>query len=267
MYLCTLTGLKPGTTYHYRVIVGDHKTNDRTFRTAPTAKEDFTFAVWGDSQSITMVKGENQPVTAIVQHIKKSNASFAIAVGDMSPNGRFYKDVRQCVLDTVCKQLGQTIPFMITWGNHDGKRNELIRTYLPANNGTYSFDYAGCHFLCIDMYDRNYTFIEKDLKQARDAKARHIFVFMHHPPSDSKDFVMCKEYLTTLIPMMKKYGAEACFCGHWHRYQHFTVGGVQCYVTGGGNMGSEPSPHYLQVHVNAKGWTVTKHSFFEIRKR
>ena len=88
----------------------------------------------------------------------------------MSPNGRFYNDVRLCMLDNICPILGQAMPFMITWGNHDEGLKNLVRSYFPENNGCYSFNYAGCHFLCIDWAVRNYEFIERD--HARTPTAR-----------------------------------------------------------------------------------------------
>ena len=56
---------------------------------------------------------------------------------------------------------GNDLPFFTAWGNHDGSSDAVIRKFtdLPSKDrgdpyhagyGSYAFDYAGCHFICID---------------------------------------------------------------------------------------------------------------------
>lgn len=179
---------------------------------------------------------------------------FAVAVGDLAEDGSLYGDTRIFYLDRVAENLGQTIPWFVAWGNHDQGSSAVIRKFhdLPsqfrgnpfhAGFGNYSFEYADCHFLCIDDADRfDMSWIESDLRRAWAGGARFIFVFVHRPPFcerwiDGEEF-----FRATLVPLMEKYGVDACFSGHTHAYERGFLNGVYYCVTGGGSWLDLPEP-------------------------
>src|SRR5512136_1430308 len=70
-----LTGLQPGTTYHYRIVyypTGDAVTSDAVFQTAPAGEANFKFAIWADSQGHNhgaWTADPLQPTIAMMQHM------------------------------------------------------------------------------------------------------------------------------------------------------------------------------------------------------
>jgi len=92
---------------------------------------------------------------------------------------------------------------------------------------TYSFDFGGDHYVILntDAVDREsrvpYHWLEKDLKQARDNGARHIFLFGHKPAwgtghegeTGLDDFPANRDSIWTV---MREYNADAYFCSHYH---------------------------------------------------
>jgi len=204
IYKSILTRLDPGTTYHFRLVKGAEELADQTFTTAPTGQVDFAFGVWSDSQ------GNNhnaypadpyEPTKSMMAHMAKQ-VDFGVSVGDLCEDGRTYGSVKEFYLDRVAKYLGPTTPWFNAWGNHDKEPDSIIRKFsdMPskergapyhAGYGNFSFDYAGCHFICIDDdYPNNtdperwdWEWIEDDLIKANTAKARFIFLFIHRVPS------------------------------------------------------------------------------------
>lgn len=251
IYRAVLTGLLPGTTYQYRTRNGGGAGLGGTFRTAPAGRPDFVFTVWSDSQ------GENygaypadplEPTKAMFRHMATNGVDFAVTCGDLAENGAAYSDTREYYLDRVALLLGRTVPWFVAWGNHDGGADTVIRRFAdlpgrwqPARSpafGSYSFNYAGCHFICVDyasMTEDLDGWLEGDLKSAAARQARFTFVFIHVPP-------FCELWIDgnawlreTLVPLMEAHGVDACFSGHTHEYERGELNGVFYCITGGGS--------------------------------
>jgi len=251
IYKAVLTKLKPGVTYYYRVVTDSYSSHVRTFRTAPAKPQAFSFGVWSDSQ------GENrgaykpdrlEPTKSMMNHLAQSGIDIAVTTGDLAEDGGSYKDVRDYYLDRVAKYLGRSIPFFIAWGNHEPDRDDIIRRYadLPSKDregmdpgwGSYSFDYAGVHFICIDygtMRNDVDNWLENDLKSKASRNARYRFLFVHVPPYCEMWIDGDKHLRKKMVPLLEKYNVEAVFSGHTHEYERGYKEHVHYVITGGGS--------------------------------
>ncbi len=303
IHKAVLTGLRPGATYFYRVAAdGGEPSMVRTFRTAPAGAEPFSFGVWSDSQ------GQNkgaypedilEPTKTMMRHMAESGVDIALTSGDLAEDGGDYTDVRNFFLDRVAKYLGQTVPYFIAWGNHEPDRDDVIRKFadMPSKDrpgmdpgwGSFSFDYAGAHFVCIDfgtMEEDVRDWLEGDLKSDAAQAARFTFLFIHVPPYcelwiDGDEMLRAK-----LVPLLEKYGVDAVFSGHTHEYERGYKDHVHYVITGGGSWldltepvvkdwdhmfvgGAQDLPgfnhglvnEYVRVDVGMDAWTGRMHAF------
>lgn len=256
IYKAVLTGLSTDSEYHYRVVKGSAALDDQTFRTAPAGKVSFSFGVWGDSQGTnheSYPADPHEPTNSMMKHMAET-VDFGIGVGDLAEDGSLIDEVRPYFLNRVPKYLGQKKPYFIAWGNHDRGPTSIIRKYadLPSKDrgepynagfGNYSFDYAGCHFICIDddPYNEenpereNWDWIEKDLKAARANNPRFIFLFVHRAPYYERWYDGEAPMREHLVPLLEKYKVDVCFSGHTHAYGRGYKNGVYYCVTGGGS--------------------------------
>ena len=242
IYKSVLTGLQPNTTYHYKVTTAEgYVCPDRTFTTAPSTAADFSFGVWGDSQdtydSTIGPPGDPwEPAKSMMRTMVSQGCDFGIGVGDMEWSGFDIAYILQSFTKRVHRYLGASVPFYVAWGNHDGDIYAVVRNYIsqPPTNGNFSFDYAGCHFLLVDVTDAyNFAWIESDLQAAQGSK--FIFVFTHYPTYSERWYAGEAEYQAHLVPLLEQYGVDIQFSGHLHEYERGLQNGVYYVITGGGS--------------------------------
>jgi len=286
VYKSRLSGLSAGTTYHYRVVAGRRFSNDNTFTTAPSDEADFSFGVWADSQG-----GDFEPTYSLIADMGQ-NVDIAVACGDVAAGeNNNYLAVRLYFLDRVAANLGPaSVPYYVAWGNHDIQNgNAMDFVDHPAEEGNFSFNYSGCHFICIvDDDKRDYSWVEADLQQAVAEDARHIFVFVHRPPYCELWIDGEEDFRKRLVPLLEDYGVDACFSGHTHEYERGYLNGVYYCITGGGSwlditeelvwywehitvggyddLGPDVRAglvnEYVRVDVDSSGWTATMIPFY-----
>ncbi|MBN1421575.1 MAG: metallophosphoesterase [Planctomycetes bacterium] len=280
IYRASLDGLAPGTVHRVRPVIEGKPGEGRTFRTAPAGDEPFSFAVWGDSQGTNhgaFAGDPYEPTKAMMADMAAQGIDFAVGVGDLAEDGASYADVRAYYLDRVAVNLGPAAPWFIAWGNHDGGRSAVLRRFADhpsrdrpgydAGWGSYSFDYAGCHFVCID-YDTARidisTWLEDDLRAAIARDVRFTFVFVHVPP-------YCELWIdgdgwlrAWLVPLLVRYGVDICFSGHTHEYERGTLDGTTYVITGGGSWLDRPEglvhdwPHMIAGGYHSLGLGIDK---------
>lgn len=256
IYRCKLTNLLPGKTYRFRVRAGSALSSEGAFTTAPAGRPDFSFAVWSDSQGQnhgTYPADPLEPTKSMFRHMATNGIQLAVTTGDLAESGASYTDTHEYYLDRAAKLLGQTVPWFVAWGNHDGGAETVIRRFadLPSQNragygpgyGSYSFDYAGCHFICLDNASSGTdirTWLAQDLQSQANRQARFTFVFVHVPPF-CELWVDGDQFLRdNLVPLMEAGGVDMCFSGHTHEYERGNLNGVFYCVTGGGSWLDSP---------------------------
>lgn len=255
IYKAVLDNLTAGTHYAARIELGQaglsdfHLEQEAGFSTAPSTAGPFSFAVWSDSQGSnhdTYKPDPYEPTKSMFSHMAASDVNFAVGCGDLAEDGGSYEDTRNYYLNRVVEHFGTKKPFFVAWGNHDDYRGAILRKFadMPSKNvpgydagyGSFSFDYAGCHFICFDyetQWPDIFYWLEDDLKASQDAK--FTFLFIHEPP-------YCELWIdgeatmrATMVPLLEKYGVDAVFSGHTHEYERGYKNGVYYCITGGGS--------------------------------
>ncbi len=238
----TLSGLRPGSTYYYRV-AGASKT--ASFRTAPEGPDSrFTFAVIGDSGN-----GEKAQ-WAVAGLLERMELDLILHAGDVVyPSGedrdydaKFFAPYRRII---------GSVPLFPALGNHDVETKDgapyLENFHLPRNDPQdmgryYSFDWGNVHFVALDSelyYDdgggdpeEQKAWLERDLSETRQPWK---FVFLHrslYSSSEHGSDLMIRE---DLEPVFVRHEVDMVFSGHDHGYERTVpIRGVTYVVTGGG---------------------------------
>lgn len=266
----TLTGLTPGSTYHYRVYnAADDVTPwpDATFTTAPeVTAPGFTFVVLGDSRSADgSGSGPSHAALELAAALAKQHFDLALHTGDLVSSGgicagddsAWRQYVRQ-YFDLYRDSLGR-VPFYPSLGNHElnsgdcGYRVYTALYHLPENAPAgdveeyYSFDWGNAHFVALDTNQgyspasAQYAWLVHDLQASTQLWK---FAFFHHPAYSSGYHSGTNEVHDWLTPVFEAYGVDVVFSGHDHHYERTCplrkdactttqAGGVVYYVTGG----------------------------------
>jgi len=240
-----LTGLDPGSTYHYRVEGLGRSSAARSFRTAPVGDDSrFSFAVVGDSGS----GGKGQ--LAVAALLGRLEPDLILHTGDVVyPAGeqrhydkRFFAPYRH---------LTKTVPLYPVLGNHDVRKGSgaaFLENFHPpldsprSTKRYYSFDWGGAHFVALDseLYhddkgaspEEQKHFLDQDLATTRK---RWKIAFLHRSPYGSSRHGGDERVREDLEPLFVKYGVDLVFSGHDHVYERTVpIEGVTYVVSGGG---------------------------------
>ena len=234
------TGLKPGTSYAYRVGSGSDASEWFTFRTAEAGTAPLTFLYFGDSQI-----GSKSLYARVIRRAYREtpDARIMIFTGDLVDGGSGstlhddeWGDWHAAAGFTVSE-----IPVMPTPGNHEhydpavrGKRdlNKYWRAgfTLPENGPqgvketAYSLDYQGVRFIIInsDEMVRNEALATAQAEWVegllRNNPCKWTVAAFHHPvysTSARRDNKVIRE---SLKPLFDRYGVDLVLTGHDHTY-------------------------------------------------
>ena len=242
-----LTGLDPGSTYHYHVRDVGRTSSIGSLRTAPMSDDSrFSFAVVGDSGS----GGKGQ--LAVARLLERLKPDLILHTGDVVyPSGeerhydlRFFAPYRRLI---------KTVPIFPVLGNHDVRKGHaaFLENFHPpldtprSTKRYYSFDWGNTHFVALDseLYysdkgsgpEEQRDFLERDLAATRK---RWRVVFLHRSPYGSSRHGGDQEVREDLEPHFVKHGIDLVFGGHDHVYERTVpIKGVTYVVSGGGGRG------------------------------
>jgi acid phosphatase type 7 len=255
IFTTTITGLKPGEKYIYKI--GNDKnewTNVHFFTTESSDEKSFNrfkFLLFGDSQS---GNGEipdynNWHTTAHNAYNANKDARFFINVGDLVETGQYYQHWNNWfkAVDGII----DTIPALVVEGNHEtvngmdgktGKPEYFVRQFNLFRNGpdslkgqVYSYDYGKCHFAVLnsqvleeseDAEGREDAVKEEALLKEQAAwldknlaahnNAVFTFVLFHKPPHSNKGNRPNTFIKKIFCPIFDKYHVDVVFNGHDH---------------------------------------------------
>ncbi len=215
-----LSGLKPGTTYEYRIVPQKEWTEKQQFSTE-TAYDEFSWLWFGDiHHSPQWGELANE---AFQQH---PDVSFVSVAGDLVGDGLHrnqWDDVFEYSADIISQR-----PFMNVLGNHDNRSGLGAHMYeqlfsYPKNGPdgvipehTYSFTYKNALFLMIDATSKDELqtgWIEEQLK---NTTATWKLAMFHFPPYNWEEPYLNIQKLW--VPLFDKYHVDMVFGGHIHYY-------------------------------------------------
>jgi hypothetical protein len=177
----TLTGLRPATTYHYRVRSGPLVSETFSFKSAPPAgTHKWRMALYGDSRSNPGVHKK------VVEQIATANVDLIVHTGDIVINGKNRGAWKTEFFDCL-GPLARSVPWVATIGNHENSTDYGSYVALPDGRRYFGLDFANAHFICLDSNEwiekgrdsKQYDWLAADLKAKRPA--RWTFAVFHHP--------------------------------------------------------------------------------------
>lgn len=220
-FIAKLTGLNPGTTYHYYVESEGGKSPVAVFETA-ALDDQFSFIWFGDTHN-----NENWGQLLQEANNKFPDVAFYSIVGDLVNTGLHRDD-----WDKLFQYSGNVFrnkPLMAVPGNHDSQDGlganlyQSLLTY-PANGPktlspglTYSLSYKNALFLMIDVVsfpvEEQSSWIDKQLEES---SAEWKFVAFHFPPYNAiEDY---PDIIEEWIPLFDKHKVDMVMSGHYHYY-------------------------------------------------
>ncbi len=250
-HILHLTGLKPGTTYKYRVVsrefvgykqqhivtFGETATSPvYTFTTLNPGKAGFSFAVVSD------IHERADDLEAMLAQKYCEDIDFVVYNGDMLNDFMQSNQIFTGFLDATVKRFAKTMPFIYARGNHEvrGGYARTLPDYLPESDGRtcYSFDHGGVHFIVLDsgedkedshqyyngLVDFQYyrkeeaAWLKKDLESDACRKAKFRIVISHIPPRGGKGFAI-QDVCENFEPLINKARVDLWVSGHTHRFQ------------------------------------------------
>lgn len=248
----TLTNLKPGTTYAYRVGSAERGwwSDIGTFTTSMGNESAFTFFHVTDTQATTPSQYQNAWANVIKQAFGAySDASFVLHTGDFVDNGDNFKQW-QYFFDTASGQIMNTAIMPVS-GNHEALGDNAIVNnfnvdydgYIDRDNTEgyddmtgyqytdsgvyYSFDYNNAHFAILNTNDLNsdgtltkeqLDWLTEDMQNSdKEWKfaAFHKAVYSNGSHYDDDDVIGLRKQLSTLMPELQ---VDVVFNGHDHVY-------------------------------------------------
>ncbi|OGF48121.1 MAG: hypothetical protein A2231_09145 [Candidatus Firestonebacteria bacterium RIFOXYA2_FULL_40_8] len=233
----SIAGLKPGTTYTYRISGG--VSEDGSFSIPAPDKEKFRFVAIGDPREY------DKTTEKLVKLIIEEKPDFVIGTGDYVSTGQSKIAWQDCF--TMFHDLFKNVPFFPSLGDHDlsdeGRGAEDYCNYfvLPGDELDYTFNWGKSHFIAIDItWDsickpstKQYQWLEKDLEISKNSD--FVFMYYHLPAytAGAHRQIDTLKRAQRLFPLYTRLGGDFSFAGHDHNYQHWQAEEITHIVTGG----------------------------------
>lgn len=231
----SITGLKPGTTYYYRI--GDAERgfwSDAATITTADNSDSFTFLHTSDCQAGLEKQYQNWATVLETAFTNHPDAAFIMSSGDQVDHGdNFYQ--WKWMFNANQPRVMSTV-MMPAAGNHEEKGtdaiiNNFVFSSVPQQDTEegvyYSFDYNNAHFIVLNSNNLNSKKGLSDdqiswLKQDAAASNKqwkivmlHKAVYSNGSHYDDKDVVAIRKQLATLMPQL---GIDVVLQGHDHVY-------------------------------------------------
>lgn len=230
-YLVSLTKLRPGTTYSYRIVTRYGITKWYSFRTESPKAESVTFIGLGDTQ----VANRGVPKLTIKKALKAApKAAAVLQAGDVVNNPT--KDSQWAGLFSAIGTSGRTRDWVVSIGNHEecvlitckAGNSQAFRNYFafgsngyPEQGPTWFFtDYPGVRIVVLDTFAETAgttqaAFLDHAL--ATNKKPFSI-VLMHAPVYSSAAGRKSPSQMRAIRKVIEKHDVDLVLNGHDHTY-------------------------------------------------
>ena len=259
-HIVRLTGLRPGTTYLYRVVsrefqgyekqhivrFGETVSSDpSSFATLDERKASYSFSVMSD------IHENAKRLDVMLAASDWNRESFVVFNGDMVNDFMNAEQPFTGFLDISVARFARMIPFVYVRGNHDvrGRFARSLGDYFPTQNGHayYSFDHGPVHFIVLDSgedkvdaheyynglvafepYRREQAaWLANDLRSPAARRARYRILLSHIPPRDgtprtgtTEEGFAIQQVRECWEKLANTGGVDLWLSGHTHRYAH-----------------------------------------------
>lgn len=259
-----ISGLIPGTKYHYRAVHGGSVSPDYTFMTASGDDAAFSFAFMADSQENTRAHGD------IARLISAALPDFSVYGGDLCSSGDYNSFKNEFFIQPEL-DLISFIPFYLAPGNHEGwsqNTKAFTKAPLTGQDGYFSFDRGSAHFIILNTEadfgtgSPQYEFAREDL--ASTNKKWKIAVFHKPAYAQGGDWWGFPNPTREIADnVLSPAGVQLTLSGHMHYYQHnYSKGTHHLVISSAGGYLENPVPdsytikgdkgyHYAIVDVNS----------------
>jgi hypothetical protein len=224
-----LTGLKPATTYDYRLTTDREEWGSKGYRfRSPVAALDtaFRFFAVGDIGEPIELEGTPQQLNDALLDCPQ-DFDLGLFLGDIVyPEGRS-ENYQERLFDHFATYF-PTTPVYPVLGNHDWHEpedNYFQEWKVPGDRHYYSFRYANARFIALDsgprgemyQHEQQLTWLEAQLRDQRPDDDWTI-VYLHH---NGKSCTYKEDYagVMSLYPLLAKYKVDLVLNGHAHTYE------------------------------------------------
>ena len=259
LHKVTVTGLEPGTTYRYRVLMNGVVSAENRDHIAFTAgwgnevRRDITkvttLSKEYDEVKFAMVNDmhEKDSVFRTLFPDSKDKYDFVCFNGDMTSTVDHEDDIAKYYLKSASKLFGAYTPIMFVRGNHEYRGNDALK-YLeymdtPTGKTYYSYNYGDHYFIVLDggedkhdsdirnlgiMITEDYVkqeaeWLKEVVKSEEFKNAKTRIVFCHMQPGDN-GWHGQRTISKYLVPILNEAGIDVMLCGHIHQYKYYEPG-------------------------------------------
>ncbi len=239
LYQVRLSGLMPGTRYHYKISTTQAEVRG-SFVTPPLDSNSLTFFAYGDTRSGPEI--HDQISARILQQIvlDPSAQTFVISTGDLmdTANEASLQENEFAPNQPNIRASMAALPVVNIMGNHDGTK--LFKQYFPypyTSTYDWSFDYGPAHFVVIDQYidlvqgSERWFWLKDNLSTSQKPWK---FILLHEPGWSAGHHDNDMTVQNVIQPLAVAYGVQLIIAGHNHYYARAEVDGVTHITTGGG---------------------------------
>jgi predicted phosphodiesterase len=249
-HIIRLTGLEPGTTYHYRVLsteflgyarqhiasFGETVTSDvYTFTTLDPDKTAFSFSLVSD------IHERASDLASRIAGPAWQGIDFAFFCGDMIDDFMEPDQMFDGFIDVSVAGFAREIPFILARGNHEtrGRYARDIPDYIPDSDGRayFSFDQGPVHFVVLDTgedkedgheyynglvdFERyrseQVEWLKAEVKSEAWRNARFRVAITHIPPNGGDGYTI-QQVGARFEPVLNEAGLDLWLSGHMHRF-------------------------------------------------
>ena len=256
LHTVRVEGLKPGTTYRYRIfskevlgnqghriMYGNIASSDVygkkpfSFTTLNKNKPEITFKVVND------IHNRADMLSNMLRDVKPANTDFVIFNGDMVSTMTNEKVIFDGFMDSVVTIFATEVPIFYARGNHEtrGAFSVKFPDYFPTttNNLYYTFRDGPVQFIVLDGgEDKPDTDIEyselsqfdayrtkqqawlKDVVETPEYKEALYHVVVIHIPPLGSTWHGTQDLQRKFLPILNNANIDIMLCGHTHQYSY-----------------------------------------------
>lgn len=219
-----------------------------------------------------------------VATVNRLKPGFVIILGDLVNKEGDPEQIRE--FTRITKKIDSSIPLYLVSGNHDVGAEPTPETLAAYRRNIgrdyYSFAAGPVYGIVLnstlihkpekarDEYEKQLSWLHKELETAKESGARHVIVFQHHPyflnNAEEPDQYMNipLERRRPILELLQRYHVRYVFAGHVHRNYEAKAGDLEMTCSGPVAMpfGDDGSGIRL-AEVTEKG---VRHRYYEFGK-